>query len=324
MKRVLAVFLVFCSLTLPAASAQEPQDVEAKETENQLQADELATEDWRDELGVFRVGIVSGGDIEETVARSEPFRLALAEALNMRVELFPARDFSALIDAASDSRIEYTVFSASAYALAWSFCECIEPLVVARSGDGTSDYRQILIARDQAAGPDALIGKRIGVIETGNAGGIQLAMRELREAGVDLDAGDAELVGFANGEAALEALAQGETDAVLGWSSMQGDKTQGYSRGTLHRIARRGGTAPDYKVVWQSTPIPHRTHAIRKNLPAQAKTILRSKLVTMFDSDPVAYDSIEPVFGGGFVSARQSGYEALIGLMRSKGVKAAQ
>lgn len=336
MNRFLTILLLIFLLASPAGLAQEqsqiPEQTQAAEDADAEtgaidppEASLIPEGDWREELGAFRIGIVSGGDISETVARAEPFRLAIAEALNMRVELFPARDFSALIDAASDSRIEYAVFSASAYALAWSLCECIEPLVVARSGDGAADYRQVLIASEGAVQDlESLKGKRIAMIETATVGGGLLALRELKQAGLGLDGVDAELVTVPTGEAALEALESGEADAVLGWSSLRGDKGEGYSRGTLQRIAPRGEPAASYTIVWQSSPIPHRTHAMRKNLPAQAKTILRSKLTAMFDADPVAYDSIEPIHGGGFIAARQGEYEALIELMRSKGVKAAE
>lgn len=325
MQRLIALALAASMICVLPVLAQDEEGTGA-----QLQTDTEAPAvqqpgDWREELGVFRIGIVSGGDIEGTVARGEPFRLALAEALKMRVDLFPARDFSALIDAAADSRIEYAVFSASAYALAWSLCECLEPLAVARSGDGATGYRQILFARAGAiASIAALEGKRIAVVETQTAGGGLLALRELREAGLDLEGGEAKAVSFSTGEGALEALTAGEVDAMIGWSSLHGDKTLGYSRGTLQRLSRFEESPEEYTIIWQSSPIPHRTHAIRKNLPAEAKTILRSSLISMFDADPVAYDSIEPVFGGGFVASRQAEYQSLVELMRARGVKAAE
>lgn len=280
-----------------------------------------AEENWRDDLGVFRVGIVADGDARRAVARAEAFRLALEEALEMRVDLFPARDYPSLIDAAASSRIEYAVLSASAYALAWSMCECIEPLVVAQSGDGTAVYRQVIITRqDGPADLGALDGARIATIGTQAVGGGLLVLHELAEAGLDVEDGAAELLRFDSNEAALEALASGEADAMIGWSSMRGELAEGYSRGTMRHIARREGTTEAYRIIWQSSAIPHRTHAVRKNLPAQAKTVLRERLVAMFDGDPVAYDSIEPIFGGGFVAARQGQFGALVSLMRARGI----
>lgn len=281
-----------------------------------------ARADWRDDLGAFRVGIVAEGNLRRAVARTEAFRLALEEALGVRVELFPARDYPALIDAAAGSRIEYAVLSASAYALAWSMCECVEPMVIAQSGDGSADFSQVVITRQEgAADLGALDGAKIGTIGTKTAGGSLLALHELAQAGVELDDDGTELVEYDNNETALEALAQGEAAALIGWSSMSGEQSLGYTRGTMRHIVRREGSVDGYRIIWQSSSIPHRTHAIRKNLPAEAKNILRSLLTGMFDADPVAYDSIEPLYGGGFVSARQGQYGALISMMRAKGIQ---
>ncbi|GIL01209.1 MAG: phosphonate ABC transporter substrate-binding protein [Alphaproteobacteria bacterium] len=281
-----------------------------------MSAGSPAGADWRDEIGAFRVGILAGADIQASMARAEPFRLALEEALGVTVEIFPARDYPALINASAAARIEYTVFSAAAYALTWERCQCVEPLVIARSGDGTDTFSAVVVTR--VGGPGnlaALRGTRIGVVRTTAFGGRDVALAEMRAQGFDPAAGDASLETFANGEEAVDALRQGGIDALIGWSSLTGDPAQGYSRGTLRRIAELEGDATGYRIAWQSSPVPHRMHAVRKNLPGEAKTQLRTLLTGLFANDPVAYDSVEPVYGGGFVAARQGQFEALAGLV---------
>ena len=54
-----------------------------------LQAITGAAADWREDIGVFRIGIVTKEDLTGTLARIEPFRLAITEALEMDVEFFP-------------------------------------------------------------------------------------------------------------------------------------------------------------------------------------------------------------------------------------------
>jgi len=230
----------------------------------------------------------------------------------------PMRDYPALIGAATRSHVEYAVLSASAYAAAFALCECVEPLAIANSGDGTGSFRQVLIARQ--GGPSnlaALAGKKIAKLSGSALGGALLAATELKAAGLDLDAA---AMAFEDSDAALAALADGTVDAVLGWSSMTGDPSAGYSRGTLRRIAEREGSVLEYGVIWESSAIPQRVHAVRTNLDGEAKTILRSLLTGMFNSDPLAYDSIEPLFGGGFAAARQSQFDALVAAMRAAGL----
>lgn len=278
--------------------------------------------DWRSELGTFRVGLVAVGEPGVAAVRVEPFRLALAEQLGVPVEIVPMRDYPALIDAATRYHVEYSVFSASAFAAAYAMCECLEPMAIANSGDGTGSFKEVLIARQGGpASVSALAGKKVARLSGPALGGALLAENELKAEGLDLDGA---AVAFGDSDSALDALADGTVDAVLGWSSMTGDPSQGYSRGTLRRIAEREGSALDYTVIWQSSDIPHRVHAVRSTLDGEAKTILRSVLTGMFNADPLAYDSIEPLFGGGFVAARQSQFDALVATMRAAGLSAGE
>jgi len=107
--------------------------------------------DWRETIGSFRVGFVAIGNPTEATARLEPFRLALAEGLGLDVELFAGRDYATLVDALVQSRIEYAILSATAHALAEARCQCIEPVAIARDGDGAIGYSQILIVRADGA-----------------------------------------------------------------------------------------------------------------------------------------------------------------------------
>ncbi|MEZ5871487.1 MAG: PhnD/SsuA/transferrin family substrate-binding protein [Nitratireductor sp.] len=269
-------------------------------------------QDWRADLGVFRIGIVGGNDLREASARAEPFRLALEEGLSMPVEVFATRDYPALIDAAARSRIEYAVLSPLALAAVEKSCDCFEPLVSARSGDGTDAYRMILIAPvDGAQNPAGLSGAAVGAIRSSGAGGLQLSLLELAEIGLDLKQAPNRLVLFENGVDIMDAMRKGEIAAMIGWSTLTGDPAEGYSKGTLQQMAAAGDDVTAYRSVWQSTPIPYRVHAVRNNLDAEAKTTLRTILPEMFAGDPVAYDSIEPVYGGGFFAARPSQFTGL-------------
>ena len=97
---------------------------------------------------------------------------------------------------------------------------------------------------------------------------------------------------------------------------MTGDPGDGYSRGTLRRIAELEGGTSGYHVLWKSVFIAYRVHAVRKSLPGEARTQLRDLLSSMFEIDPVAYDSIEPIYGGGFIPARQGQFDPLTALLK--------
>ncbi|MGI9351724.1 MAG: PhnD/SsuA/transferrin family substrate-binding protein [Rhizobiaceae bacterium] len=283
---------------------------------------QTALANWREDIGVFRIGIVTGSDIAGNLARSEPFRLAVSEALEMDVEFFPASGSKVLIDALVAERIEYAILSASGYALASVRCECVEPLVIPRSSDSTDGYHLVALTRNGSVfDPKKLSGKAVAMVSREAIVGEAFA-KYLLEKEFETNTGEITFRARESSEATQQAFIDGDFDVLIGWSSLTGDPGVGYTRGTLNQIA---GKLPQglqsYRIGWKSPSIPHRPHVLRKNLPGEAKTRLRDVLVNLFERDPVAYDSIEPVYGGGFTAARETRFRDLIDFLKSYDVK---
>jgi phosphonate transport system substrate-binding protein len=275
-----------------------------------------ARADWRDDLGTLRIGIVSGYDGGTAVNSAEPFRLAVQEALGIPVEFYPAPDITALATAQSEGRVEYAIMPASGYAAAWANCECVEPLVVARSGDGSTGFSSLVVT-SRLSGIDApkdLAGKRIMTLGTDSIGGKAWPLFAIAKEGIALEkSGVAAIIDASGSEDAVSRFLGAEADALLGWSSFTGEPSAGYTRGTLRQLNDlSGGNLGGYKVIWRSQEFPNRTHSVRKNLAADAKSALRELLLGLFDNDPVAYDAIEPLFGGGFAPASQVMYVPVV------------
>ncbi len=278
-----------------------------------------ARADWRTDLGTFRIGMVSGIDPRADVARVEPFRLAIAEAIGMDVEIVPFRNFPTLVSAQAAGRVEYSILSSAAFSTGWVSCECLEPLASVSDDDGSNTISAIVVARDNGPSTIAgLEGKPVIAIDGRSLGVFDFAKFQMAKQGTNLDmiAGDLKKTTIAN--SALDEFERGAFDAIVGWSSLSGDHSQGYSKGTLQLLASRNtDSIRGYKLIWKSDPVPLTTHVVRKNMNAEAKTILHKVLENMFETDPVAYDSIEPVHGGGFVTIKQSDFAPFIEFIRS-------
>lgn len=269
----------------------------------------IAQADWRQDIGTLRIGVVAESSDSRVVIQAEPFKLAIQEALNLPVEIFVARDYLSLVRAHSDGRVEYAILSASAFAAVHVNCECAEPLVVALAADGSSSYKSVIITRNKDGfnSVEQLIGKHLIALSKDSIAGYAFPLFELAKAGIFLKKGEGEVSFGTEFKPAVQQFSKGKGDALLGWSSLQGEKLSGYSRGTLKKLAEiKGVSLSDFKVIWQSSNIPHNVHSVRKNLPGEAKTILREILSKMNKEDPVAYDSIEPYYSGGFLIARET------------------
>ena len=226
------------------------------------------------------------------------------------------KNYRILINAHVAARIEYAIYSATAFATAWKMCECVEPLVLPKSSDGSDTYNSVVIAsEDGPKSEEELATATLTGLSKSSFAGFRFAAFELANIGIELP----DNIKFAdNGEDAVSQFVAGKYNALIGWSSLNGNPTEGYSHGTLKLVAElNGGTSLPYRIIWRSSAIPNRPHVIRKSLAGEAKSLLRETLIRMFESDPIAYDSIEPVFGGGFVAARQGQFLPVIKYVNS-------
>ncbi|MFK7901439.1 MAG: PhnD/SsuA/transferrin family substrate-binding protein, partial [Nitratireductor sp.] len=180
--------------------------------------------------------------------------------------------------------------------------------------DGSTSYQAFIATR--RGGPSSvsnLLNKNIIALSQDSIAGYAFPLFELAKSGTNLSNGTTTFDFGTKYNSATQKFASAQGDAIIGWSSFIGDADTGYSRGTLKDLVNRYGFAMDnLQVIWKSSNIAHNVHSIRKNVPGEAKAMLRDILQSLEKNDPVAYDSIEPVYGGGFVIARQQNFFPMI------------
>ena len=287
----ICAFAVLSTITLPSALA-----------------------DWREELGVFRIALITGDNEASSRAALEPFRLVVQEKLRLQTELRTDRELGRLIINQSDRPVEYVILPASAYAATWLRCECIEPLVVARSSDGEEAIRSVLIVRSASSIKTLaqLGGKTVFGLSEHSLTGYAIPRKAAGEV-----AGNVDWQFSDSAEEALHRFIAGEGDALAGWIPA-GQNPGNASRGTLARLKALATDGQSFSVLWQSESIPNRVHAVRKNLDGEAKRLLRELLTGLNDNDPITYDQLEPDFSGGFFPARQSQFSYLIDFLNER------
>lgn len=269
----------------------------------------------------LKIGVVGGDRPGPTAARLEPFRRYLGQEIGSSVELLTFKDGLTLVDAVATGKVNYAIFSASAYATASRICGCVEPVVAPRSSDGTVSYRAVLVARASSgfASVKDLKGKVLAAADMRSVAGRLVPFRGLAEAGTDPATHFARVETVNGPEAAMRLLLAGKADAALAWSTFEGEASAGYSRGTLKDLVdKRILAMADIQILWRSAAIPHGPHAVRSELPSDVKVRLRDALVHLREDDPVAYEAVEPEFGGGFTSITHGAYEPLLMLVGPK------
>lgn len=136
--------------------------------------------DWRDDIGTFRIGMIAEPGAGNTVPGLSALTRAYSMALGMKVEFLVAPDYATLIEAQAAGRVEYAIYSALAYTLAFERCGCIEPLVAPMDGDGAVGIRSILVTKNgKVPSIQEMASHRIAVGPTNSIAGWLLPFAEL-------------------------------------------------------------------------------------------------------------------------------------------------
>ncbi|WP_018184756.1 phosphate/phosphite/phosphonate ABC transporter substrate-binding protein [Kaistia granuli] len=273
-----------------------------------------ASAGWRDDLGTLKIGFVAGDNPTYEVARLEKFRWHLQYSLAVPVELFPARNYEALIEAQSTGRIQYGVLSSLAYLALNQRCDCAEAIAQPTTVDHELGFRALLVAKKD--GPITTLADarnlRLAVGAADSLSGRRAPLAGLAAEGIDPASYFLRIVETGDSEAALTALAKDEADLATAWSSASDPLSPETGSGPFARLAGDGTLPPStLRVIWQSQLIPFGPHAVRKDMPVEAKAALLRALTEMQTAAPEAYDAIERGFPGGFVAAEPSLYDNL-------------
>lgn len=280
--------------------------------------------DWRDQIGTFRIGIVAEPGAGNTVPGLALLTDAYGKALGMKVEFVVAHDYAALIEAQANARIQYAVYSATAYATALERCGCVEPLVAPVDADGATGIRSVLLTRD-AKLPDlaAMQTHRIAMAPSDNVGGSLLPLAGLAADGIKISQ-DAPFLTHAGSAAAAEAmLVDGQADAVFGWerataenrTAIAGDQPADPD-GTAARLEAAGIPKAALQIIWTSDVLRYGPHAVRSDLDPEAKRRLTVFLTNLRSQSPEVYDFVEAKHSGGFISAAAGDYAMATAIVR--------
>jgi phosphonate transport system substrate-binding protein len=277
-----------------------------------------ALADWREDIGTFRVGVVEEPGAGATIAGLAALSDAYTKALGMKVEFFVARNYPALIDAHATGRIEYAVYSASAYAAAYERCECVEPLVAPVGEDGSTGIRSVLIARDGRLPSSAdLSGRRIALLPPDSIAGHQMPLAAFQLGGMPLSGEESFFVEVGSAEAAEALLAEGGVDAIFGWMPVGPAGSPDMEGGTMARLEAAGMERSRLSIVWRSDILRYGPHAVSRALDPEPKRRLAAFLTALKQDDPDLYQRLETHRLGGFATASQSDYAAALDMVKA-------
>ncbi len=267
----------------------------------------VARADWRSDHGMFRVGVVVRGDRGGPAVDYKAAAEMMSKAIGMPVEIVPMLDYGALIEAQAASRIDYAVYSATAFGTIYASCECVTPLVapVSESGD-TSIVALLATTSDRVRSLDDLDDSKLAWTPDLPA---PAEMAAINVEGVPLTGDEKFAVMSVTPQKAVDAIRRKKANTMFGWAYAGPDGKPRPDSGTLAALR---AAEVEYSVVWTSQPVRFGPHAVRKNIPADIRDALREFLTNGIAATPEIAELLDETFHGRFQAVSEADYAAAV------------
>jgi phosphonate transport system substrate-binding protein len=280
-------------------------------------------QDWKGTIKEFRIGILGGENTQDRLKSYEGFHKLLEAKLGIPVKLFPSADYAGVMQGVAAGQLEAAEFGASGFAGTWLDCHCVEPVIVPQEKDGTTYYYSVMVTRKDSGitSVEQMKGHSLAFADPNSTSGYLIPGATLKTSGIDLADGKYfSHTGFAGGhEQGVVAMLNKQYDACVTWTSGQGEKSEGYSRGNLRSMVdRKMLSMSDVNIIWQSGKIPNGPWAMRTALPASLKREFTDFLLDLPKSHRDVYDAVESGAGVGYVPATMDLYKDIIDLREAE------
>ncbi|WP_316859539.1 phosphonate ABC transporter substrate-binding protein [uncultured Cohaesibacter sp.] len=104
--------------------------------------------DWKKDYQVVKIGVLSGENEKDRLARNEPLREHLEKTLGVKVEIFTAGNYDGVIQAIAANQIEAARFGSSSYAAAYTQTNGgVVPTLTTIKKNGNTGYHSIVVTR---------------------------------------------------------------------------------------------------------------------------------------------------------------------------------
>ena len=275
-----------------------------------------AFSEWRQEVKEFKIGLSGGENEADRLKNYECYRAYLEEKLNIPVKFYPASDVAGIIHGLLGKTIDYASVGPSAYAAIYiDDPDSIEPVVTVRESDGSDGYKSAIYVRSDSNiySLADLEGRSMGWSDPNTTSGYLVPSFELYQRGLNPSEFFSR-TGFAGGhEQAVISVLNGQYDAGATWVSGQGPVEEGYSRGMLRNMIKKGLLdMSKLRVIWLSDLIMNGPHIIRKDLPGDFKEKITKLNLALVEEDNQCFKEITMGESQGFIRVSHENYENVV------------
>lgn len=269
-------------------------------------------QDWREQYPELTIGIASGENETDAIARNEPYANYLSEALGVPVKIVRGTDYAAVIEAMRSEHVHIASVGPAAYALARKIMgDGVAPVAITLDGEGNKGYYSVIAVRTDSSYQTLadVKGVSFAFADPNSASGYAVPSYYLaQELGMPADAyfGD---VAFSGGhEQSVMALMNGTFEAVAThWRNEEAGNIQTMEGKGL---IEKGST----RIIWTSPVIPNTPVMILTSLPQALQDEFKAALMAFPTADPEGFATYTRGTSSGYVETTHEDYLDLIAI----------
>jgi len=244
------------------------------------------------DMKVLRVGAIPSEDGLKTRELYKPLMVYLEKKTGMKIDLFVATDYSGVIEAMRSGKLDIAYFGPFSYILAADKSGA-EAFVVENRKNGGVSYKSLVVTNPNSGIEklEDVKGHTYAFVDPASTSGNLIPRSFYRKFNIDPDK-DFKSVVYAGGhDAAALAVINRKVDAA----SMDDI--------TYNRMKEQGMiTDQNFRIVYQSDPIPGSPWAWRKDLPDDLKTKIKAAFLNIDKEDPEGLKA----YGGSVASYKEA------------------
>ncbi len=241
---------------------------------------------WKDKYKTIRLGVLSGENEKDRIARRVGFQQYLEKELGVKVEIFTAGNYDGVIQALASDQIEFAFLGSSAYAAAYTETNGgVEPLLAGEEQDGSTGYYSVITVRCDSGykSVEDLKGKVLAFADPDSTSGYAVPYYNLVKQGYDPKTFFSAIPFSGAHETGVMAVANKQFDAAATYvnNDISGIPQRMESKGMIPKgeICR----------IWQSPEITNGPFTTRTNLPADMIADVKAVVKATPEKAPEAF-----------------------------------
>lgn len=269
-------------------------------------------QDWKQQYPELSIGISSGENEADAIARTKPYADYLSRTLGVPVNIVRGTDYAAVIEAMRAEQIQFASIGPANYALAHKVMgDLVAPVAVLRDKEGALGYYSVIAVRADSPYQklDDLKGKSFAFADPNSTSGYAVPSYYLSTVlGTSADEFFGETAFSGGHEQSVIALLDGTFEGVA--THQTNDKS-----GNIPRMVEKGMIpAGSTRIIWTSPLIPNSPVVLRTDLPEELKKAFTDAVFAFPEADPEAFAAYTSGKSKGYAPAKHEDYLDVIAI----------